>query len=391
MRFLSSGESHGKAISAIIDGFPSGVCIDFEFINEDLKRRQHGFGRGERMNIEKDKIEILSGIRSGITLGTPISFLIYNKDWENWKERLGIEATNQNNITDESKILNPRPGHADLPGYIKYRFDDIRNVIERSSARETAARVAAGAFAKIFLKSFGISIYSIVNRIGKTGLDLKDIIGNLNEELFLSAEKSELRCPDYCIADKMKEEVAAAAKEGNTLGGSFIVYAKGLPPGLGSYIQWDRRLDAKIAHAVMSIPAIKAVEIGQGINASSSSGSDFHDEIFYRKEKSFYRKTNNAGGIEGGITNGEDIIITAYMKPIPTTLSGLKTVNIKTKKAETSLRERSDVCAVPSASTVGEAMLAIALADEMQKKFGEDNIFEILQNFNNYRTYLENI
>jgi chorismate synthase len=391
MRFLSSGESHGKAISAIIDGFPSGISIDFEFLNEELKRRQKGFGRGKRMDIENDKIEILSGIRFGQTLGTPISFLIYNNDWENWNEKLSIVPLDENNISKANKILNPRPGHADLPGYVKYRFDDIRNVIERSSARETAARVAVGGFAKIFLKAFNINIYSIVNKIGKTGIKLRSFQNDLNKDLFLAAEKSDVRCPDPQIADKMKEEINNASKEGNTLGGSFILYAKGVPPGLGSYIQWDRRLDAKISSAVMSIPAIKAVEIGQGINASDSSGLDFHDEIFYSKEKKFYRNTNNAGGIEGGISNGEDVIITAYMKPIPTTFSGLKTVNMKTKNPEISLKERSDVCAVPSASVVGEAMLAITLADEIQKKFGEDNIFEILENYNNFKAYVENI
>jgi len=391
MRFLSSGESHGKALSAIIDGYPSGLEISFEFLNEELSRRQKGFGRGKRMDIEKDRIEILSGIRFGITLGTPISFLIYNRDWENWKGKLSLESLGQNSIVEESKILNPRPGHADLPGYLKYKFDDIRNVIERSSARETAARVAAGGFAKIFLKSLGINIYSIVNRIGKTGINTEDIYNSLDEDLFLLAEKSDVRCPDINIADRMKAEISDVLKAGNTLGGSFILYAKGLPPGLGSYIQWDRRLDAKISHAVMSIPAIKAVEVGQGINSSASTGADFHDEIFYSKMKGFYRKTNNAGGIEGGITNGEDIIITAYMKPIPTTASGLKTINIKTKKTEISLRERSDVCAVPAASVVGEAMLALVLADEIQKKFGEDNICQIQENFNNYKTYISNI
>ena len=391
MRFLSSGESHGKAVSAIIDGLPSGMIIDFDFINKELERRQKGFGRGKRMGIEKDKIEILSGIRFGRTLGTPVSFLIRNNDWENWKEKLSIEPLQEGYVSTDAKILNPRPGHADLPGYIKYRFDDVRDVIERSSARETAARVAVGGFAKIFLKAFNIDVYSIVNKIGKIGIELKNIQNLLNEDLFLSAENSDVRCPDPHISNKMKEEIDNAAREGNTVGGSFILYAKGLFPGLGSYIQWDKRLDAKISHAVMSIPAIKAVEIGQGINSSNSSGSDFHDEIFYSRKKGFYRNTNNAGGIEGGITNGEDVIITAYMKPIPTTFSGLKTVNIKTKDPEKSLKERSDVCAVPSASVVGEAMLAITLADEIQKKFGEDNISEILENYNNFRNYIKNI
>ena len=390
MRFISSGESHGKALSAIIDGFPSGLSIDFEYLNEELKRRQKGFGRGERMHIENDSLEILSGIRFGKTLGTPISFLINNNDWKNWNEKLSIKPL-KNNTDQTDKILNPRPGHADLPGYIKYRFDDIRNVIERSSARETAARVAVGGFAKIFLKVFNINIYSIVNRIGKNCIELKNIQNLLNEDLFLSAEKSDVRCPDLIVSNKMKEEISNASKEGNTLGGSFILYAKGLLPGLGSYTQWDRRLDAKISNAIMSIPAIKAVEIGQGINSSGSTGTDFHDEIFYSKNKGFYRNTNNAGGIEGGISNGEDIIITAYMKPIPTTFAGLKTANIKTKKTEVSLKERSDVCAVPSASIVGEAMLAITLADEIQKKFGEDNILEILENYNNFKEYVNSI
>jgi chorismate synthase len=387
MKFLSSGESHGKAISAIIDGFPSGVGIDFEFLNNELKRRQKGFGRGKRMEIEKDKLEILSGVRFGASLGTPISFLIFNNDWENWREKLSVEPVE----AEDAGILNPRPGHADFPGYVKYRFNDIRNVIERSSARETATRVAVGGFAKIFLKSFGINIYSIVNRIGKTDIKLKKIQNNLNEDLFLSAEKSDVRCPDINSADKMKEEITSAAKSGDTLGGSFILFAKGMLPGLGSYNQWDRRLDSKIAQAIMSIPAIKAVEIGRGIDSSASLGTEFHDEIFYKKENGFKRNTNNAGGIEGGVTNGEDIIITAYMKPIPTTSSGLRTVNIKTKNTETSLKERSDVCAVPAASIVGEAMLSITLANEIQLKFGEDNIFEILENFNNYKAYIRNI
>ncbi|MHB1345933.1 MAG: chorismate synthase [Candidatus Humimicrobiaceae bacterium] len=391
MRFISSGESHGKAISAIIDGFPSGLSIDFEFLNNELKRRQKGYGRGKRMDIEKDSMEILSGIRFGKTLGSPISFLIYNADWKNWDEILSIKPLDKNIGNNDSRILNPRPGHADLPGYLKYRFDDIRNVIERSSARETAARVAAGGFAKLFLKMFDINIYSIVNKIGKICMEPKDLHDILNEDLFLAAEKSDVRCPEPHIAAKMKEEIEHASKEGNTLGGSFILYAKGLPAGLGSYTQWDRRLDAKISHAIMSIPAIKAVEIGQGIDSSNSYGTDIHDEIFYSKDKGFYRNTNNAGGIEGGITNGEDIIVTAYMKPIPTTFLGLRTVNIKTKSKETSLKERSDSCAVPAASIVGESMLAISLADEIQKKFGEDNISEILENYNNFKTYLKNI
>ncbi|MCE5330430.1 chorismate synthase [bacterium] len=391
MRFLSSGESHGKALSGIIDDYPSGVDIDFDFIGNELKRRQSGYGRGERMAIEKDRLEILSGIRYGATIGSPISFLIHNKDWENWKKKMSVSSSGLCCDNDIEKILNPRPGHADFSGYIKYRFDDIRNVIERSSARETAIRVAVGGFAKILLKSFGIYIYSFVEQIGGIKANFKNTFNKFDEKLFILAEKSEVRCPDEFISEKMKKTIEIAAKKGSTLGGKFTLFAKGIPAGLGSYCQWDRRLDAKIAHAIMSIPAIKAVEIGKGILSSETSGISFHDEIFYNKKEGFFRKTNNAGGIEGGMTNGEDILISAYMKPIPTTAAGLKTVNMKTKKSEISLMERSDVCAVPAASVVGESMLSIVIADAIQDKFGKDNIFEMLENYKNYMNYLKNI
>lgn len=392
MKFLSSGESHGKALAGIIDDFPSGVNIDFSYINNELKRRQSGYGRGKRMDIEKDSLEVLSGVRHGETIGSPISFLIYNKDWENWKEKMAVEFSDSKaENTNDLKILNPRPGHADFAGYTKYRLDDIRNVIERSSARETAVRVAAGGFAKILLKNFNIFVYSFVTQIGKIELDFCDSCQELNKDIYLRAEKSDLRCPDEKVTDNMKKEIDAAVKKGDTLGGKFVLFAKRIPAGLGSYSQWNRRLDAKIAHAIISIPAIKAVEIGNGVSSAKSSGINFHDEIFYSVEEGFYRKTNNAGGIEGGVTNGEDIIISAYMKPIPTTSAGLKTVNIKTKKNESSLKERSDTCAVPSASVVGEAMLAIVLADELQEKFGRDSLPEMLENYKNYCKYMKNI
>jgi len=411
MRFLSAGESHGLAITGIIDDFPSGLKIDFNFINNELKRRQLGYGRGKRMNIESDKIEVISGIRYGVTIGSPISFLIFNKDWENWQKTMSLNEVNDvsfkkssNNISDsafnlssqrELPIYNPRPGHADFAGFIKYRFDDIRNVIERSSARETAARVAAGSFAKILLKNFGINIYSFVSQIGNAKLDLDIFKHKINEEIFKLAESSELRCPDIDTTNKMKNEIDNAIKNKDTLGGKFNIFVKGLPIGLGSYTQWDRRLDAKIAHAIMSIPAIKAIEIGNGVLSSSLSGTNFQDEIFYDKNKNkdnaFFRNTNNNGGIEGGMSNGEDLIITAYMKPIPTTMKGLKTVNLKTKDSELSIKERSDVCAVPAASIVGEAMIAIVLCDAMQDKFGRDNINEIIENYNNYKNYINNL
>ncbi|MCL4385762.1 MAG: chorismate synthase [Cyanobacteria bacterium] len=387
MRFLSSGESHGKALCGIIDDFPSGANIDFDFINNELKRRQSGYGRGMRMQIEDDKLEIISGIRNGITLGSPISFLIFNKDWQNWKDRLSPEALDIKDIENSEKILNPRPGHADFSGYVKYRFDDIRNVIERSSARETVIRVAAGSFAKILLEVFNVFVYSFVEKIGRFEINIK----NFNKDLFLLAEKSDVRCPDEKISIRMKNEIDAAARNGDTLGGKFTVFVKGLPAGLGSYCQWDRRIDAKIAHAVMSIPAIKAVEIGSGVSSASSTGLGFHDEIFYDDRQGFYRKTNNAGGIEGGITNGEDLVVSAYMKPIPTTSQGLRTINLKTKNEQISLKERSDVCAVPAASVIGESMISLVLADAFQEKFGRDNITEMFENYKNYINYLRNI
>lgn len=378
MRYLTAGESHGKALVGIIDEYPSGVPVDIDFLNQQLSRRQKGFGRGGRMQIEKDKVEIVSGVRKGKSTGSPISFIIYNKDWENWKHALNVE----------SQLLNPRPGHADLPGLLKYGLDSIRDVIERSSARETATRVCAGGFARLVLKFLGIEIYSYVTQIGKFSLD-EEI--ELNPLTIKEIEESEVRCPNKKIGLGMKQEILKAKDKGDSLGGKFKVIAKGLPPGLGSYSQWDKRLDGKIAQAFMSIPAIKAVEIGEGFNAASISGSNFHDQIYYDKNKGFYRRTNRAGGIEGGMSNGEAIVVGAVMKPIPTTGRGLATVNVKTKKEEISLKERADICAVPAASIVGEAMLSIEILNAVQDKFGKDNIDEILENYNNFRKHIKNI
>ncbi len=375
MRFLTSGRSHGKALVGIIDNYPSGIKIDISIINKELGRRQKGYGRGGRMDIEKDKIDIIAGVNNDISTGSPISFIIENKDWKNWKYR------------KEEPILNPRPGHADFTGFIKYRLESIRDVIERSSARETAARTTIGAFAKIFLSALGIKIYSYVKSIGNIGLG-NDFKINNNYNL---VENSDIRVPDPYIETKIIEEIKKAKEEGTTLGGSFKVIAKGVPPGIGSYAQWDRKLDSKIAEAFMSIPAIKAVEIGEGFNSGKMKGAEFHDEIFYEKNKGFYRKTNNAGGIEAGMSNGQDIIIGATMKPIPTTRKGLKTVNILSKEKEVSLKERSDICAVPSASIIGEAVLAIVIANFIQEKFGNDNLVEIQENMENYLKYYRNI
>lgn len=388
MRYLTSGESHGKGLTGIIDDYPSRVPIAIDFLNGELARRQKGFGRGERMAIEKDTIEIISGVRKGKSIGSPISFIIQNKDWSSWKEIMDINPAPSDDKNLKNRLLNPRPGHADLTGYLKYRPDDIRDVIERSSARETAARVCIGGFAKIVLKLLGINVFSYVNQIGKITL-IKDT--ELNDNMLKEIERSEVRCPDKNTGNKMKEEIIKASEQGDSLGGKFKVIAAGVPAGLGSYSQWDRRIDGRIAGAVMSIPAVKAIEIGDGVNVSGKTGTEFHDEIHYKSGAGFYRKTNRAGGVEGGMTNGEPIIIGVWMKPIPTTSKGLHTVNIKTKKSDTSLRERSDICAVPSASIVGEAILSIEIFNFIQEKFGRDNIDEILENFNSYKKYLEKV
>lgn len=388
MRYLTAGESHGKGLVGIIDDYPSGVLVEIVFLNNELARRQKGFGRGERMFIEKDNVEIISGIRKGKSTGSPISFIIKNKDWNNWKEIMDINPAARGDVDLEKKLLNPRPGHADLPGFLKYRLDDIRDVIERSSARETAARVCTGGFAKIVLKLLGINIFSYVNQIGKAILS-KDI--EVDDNILKEIERSEVRCPDKNVSIKMKEEIIKAQKQGDSVGGKFKVIATGVPPGLGLYSQWDRRIDGRIARAFMSIPAVKAVEIGDGFNVSDRTGTAFHDEIYYKGNVGFYRKTNRAGGIEGGMTNGEPVVIGAWMKPIPTTARGLHTVNIKTKKSEVSLKERSDICAVPSASVIGEAMLSIEILNSIQEKFGRDSINEILENYNSYKRYLEKV
>jgi len=386
--FKTAGESHGKGLIGIISDYPAGISVDINFINNQLSRRQKGYGRGGRMAIEKDTAEIISGVRKGKSTGSPISFMIKNNDWINWKNIMS--TVKKSDFTNgEKMLLDIRPGHSDLPGLLKYRLGTIRDVIERSSARETAARVCIGAFAKIVLNSIGITITSYVDRIGK--LVLENIPDIKNKKVLAKIETSEVRCPDAKISEKIIEIIANTIDNGDSIGGSFKVIAQGIPPGLGSYVDWDKRFDARLSYVVMSIPAIKAVEIGNGISSGSRTGLDFHDAIFYKKEKGFYRKTNNAGGIEGGMTNGEDIIIGATMKPIPTTISGIKTVNIKTKKESTSLKERSDICAVPSASIVGEAVIAIELVRAIQDKFGRDTIEEIKENLDNYNSYLKKV
>jgi len=387
IRFLNAGESHGPALTAIIEGIPSNLKISSDYINNELARRQKGYGRGGRMKIEKDRVKILSGLRFGYTLGSPITLMIENKDWENWTDIMAIEGE----PVEKREITNPRPGHADLVGGIKYGFEDLRNVLERASARETTTRVAVGAVCKQLLEDIGIKIGSYVISIGNLSVrdKIKDIPLKKRAEI---AENSEVRIPVPEEDEKFKKLIDEAKKEGESLGGVFEVFATGVPIGLGSYTQWDRRLDGKIAQAMMSIQAMKGVEIGDGFSLSKKFGSQAHDEIFWDEEKGFYHKTNRAGGIEGGITNGEPIIVRVGMKPIPTLMrkKSLQSVNIKTKEPFDAAKERSDITAVPAAAVVGEAMLAIVLADAILEKFGNDNWIEIKKCIHKYKEHIKN-
>ena len=370
LRFLTAGESHGEALLGILEGMPSGVKIDNAFLDKELKRRQEGYGRGERMKIEDDKARILSGLRKGVTIGSPVSILIANKDFS---------------IDKLPDVKNVRPGHADLAGVLKYGLKDARSVLERSSARETAMRVAIGAVCKVLLQELGIRILSHVVEIGgvrshTASLSFDEILKNLSE--------SKLNCADHTSEKLMVEEIDSAKEKKDTLGGIFEVIIEGAPVGLGSYVQSDRRLDAMLASSIMSIPAVKAVEIGSGTESAGKLGSKVHDEVFYNKANGIHRKTNNAGGIEGGVSNGENIIVRGYMKPISTLMKGLNTIDVSTKEAVKAAKERSDICAVPAAGVVGEAMAAIAIANTLLEKFGGDSISEIK---NNHRTYLDGL
>ncbi len=384
LRFLNAGESHGPALTAIIEGIPSNLKISADYINKELARRQKGYGRGGRMKIEKDKVKILSGVRFGYTLGSPITLMIENRDWQNWTDIMAVEG----NPVDKREIVHPRPGHADLVGGIKYGFKDLRNVLERASARETTTRVAVGAVCKQLLEDIGIKIGSYVISIGE--LSVKELIEGIPiEERAKKAEESEVRIPVPEEDEKFKKLIDLAKQEGESLGGVFEVFAVGVPIGLGSYVQWDRRLDGRIAQAMMSIQAMKGVEIGEGFELAKKFGSQAHDEIFYDEEKGFYHKTNRAGGIEGGVTNGEPIIVRVAMKPIPTLMrkKSLHSVDIRTKEPFLAAKERSDVTAVPAAAVVGEAMLAFVLADAIIEKFGNDNWVEIKERIEKYRQY----
>jgi chorismate synthase len=383
LRFHTAGESHGQALLAFLSGLPAGLRVDFAYVNRELKRRQGGYGRGGRMKIESDAAQFLSGVRHGQTVGTPITILIENRDWENWKEAMAVEDRPESRAKYKP-LSPPRPGHADLAGCLKYNFRDARYVLERASARETAARVAAGAVAKLFLKEFGIEIASHVIAVGRVGL-AEDIVPFERVLALRDVEEIVLSCVDPATEVRMKAEIDEALKTKDSVGGTFEVMARGVPPGLGSCGQWDERLDAHLAQAVMSIQAVKGVEVGSGIDNAATFGSRVHDEIGYsRAETRFTRKTNRAGGLEGGITNGEDIIVRGYLKPISTLRQPLESVDFESKETVKAAYERSDVCVVPAAGVIGEAMVALVLARSFLEKFGGDSLAETRRNLDGY-------
>src|SRR5579863_2846212 len=388
LRFVTAGESHGQALVAWISGLPAGVPADLDFINNELHRRQLGFGRGGRQRIEKDQADILAGVRHGKTIGAPIAIRIENRDWKNWEKALPVEDISGGEDA-QRPLTAPRPGHADLPGALKFNFHDARYILERASARETAARVAAGAFAKLLLHQFGATVLSHTIAVGHARLErdaewaeIEAVCDNLD---------SPLRCVDGETEARMKAEVDHVLRAGDSVGGVFEVVARGIPPGLGSHAQWDEKLDARIARAVMSIQAVKAVEIGTGIANAGSYGSEVQDEIRYEaSQKRFDRSSNRAGGIEGGITNGQQVVVRGYLKPISTLRRPLLTADLNTKEAVKAAYERSDVCVVPAAGVAGEAMVALELASAFLEKFGGDSLDETRRNFEGYEHQLEN-
>ncbi|MGO9777647.1 MAG: chorismate synthase [Terracidiphilus sp.] len=384
IRFSTAGESHGEALIALVSGLPAGVPVDLEFVNRELWRRQQGYGRGGRMKIETDKAHVLSGVRHGKTIGSPIAIEIVNRDWKNWEAKLPVEAGDP---ALHQAVASPRPGHADLAGALKYNFPDARYVLERASARETTGRVAAGAFTKLMLRTLGIEVASHVIRVGRVELERAAAW----KEIAALATRDEvvLGCVDGATETRMKEEVEEAARTGDTVGGVFEVVVHGAPAGLGSYANWDEKLDGLLSGAVMSIQAVKAVEIGRGMVAAQSFGSVVHDPIHYAAEETgkhtrFTRPQNNAGGIEGGVSNGEDIVVRGYLKPISTLRKPLESVRFDTREKTSASYERSDICVVPAAGVVGEAMVALTIARVAQEKFGGDSALELRRNFDGY-------
>ncbi len=379
-RFLTAGESHGPCLTMILEGLPAGLTLEKSVIDADLRRRQGGYGRGGRMKIEKDAARLLSGVRHGKTLGSPVTLQIENLDWVNWEERMNAEPV-EAAIDPVTRI---RPGHADFTGAMKYGHGDVRNVIERSSSRETAARVAVGGVCRQFLAQFGVTIYSHVLSIVDVGYESARPMTRdaYPSELWEAVEASPVRCADAALTEKMIARILEAKRDGDTCGGVFEVVALGVPIGLGSYSQWDRRLSARLGMAMMSIPSVKAMEIGAGFAASNATGSHVHDVLRHAEDGQWYHLSNNAGGIEGGITNGEPLVVRVGVKPIPTLAHPLPSVDLATgENIDQSRYERSDVCVVPAAGVVGEAMMAIALTEAVIEKFGGDSIEEMLKNY----------
>ncbi len=383
LRYLTGGESHGKCLIAVLEGVPAGLPLAHDIINLDLARRQRGYGRGGRMRVEQDQVEFLSGVRKGRTLGTPIGLRVANKDWENWKD---VMASEPGPVPPGKVVTRPRPGHADLVGAIKYGHRDVRNVLEKASARETAIRVAIGAVAKVLLAEFGMRVISFTTEIG--GIVAQRVEDPL--DAFERAEASDVRCADQEAGARMVEQIRAAKHRGDTLGGVFEVVVTNPPIGLGTYAQWDRRLSARLAMAAMSIQAMKGVEIGMGFEAARRFGSEVHDDIYYdRGLPGFVRKSNNAGGLEGGITNGNPIVLRVAMKPISTLYRPKKSVDIESKEPFDATVERSDICTVPAAGVVGEAVIAFEMANAMVEKFGGDSLEEMKRNYEAYQAYVK--
>ena len=378
-RFLTAGESHGQCLTAIVEGIPAGLKINLDEINKDMARRQQGYGRGGRMKIETDKAEFLSGVRFGETMGDPVTIKVANRDWQNWTDRMSVMGEEYGD-----KVTAVRPGHADLTGVLKYDRDDARDILERASARETATRVAVGGLCKQLLKACGIEVVSHVVKIGGIGIDESAV-----DYSQIGQGSSELNCYDPAAEEKMKQRIHEAMVEGDTLGGVFEVVIRGVPLGLGSHIQWDKRLDGKLAWAMMGIQAIKGVEIGAGFKCGELPGSQIHDEMFYDENHNVYRKTNRAGGLEGGMSNGEDIVVRACMKPIPTLMKPLHSVDIGSGEEVLACKERSDVCAVSAASVVGEAMAAIVIAEALTDKFGNDAMVDLLAAMQAYKARVQ--
>ena len=389
LRYFTSGESHGEALVAFLSGLPAGLAVDQAFVDRELWRRQQGFGRGGRMKIESDRAHFLSGVHHGKTIGSPIAVVLENRDWQNWKESLPVETGDPEK---HKRVASPRPGHADLAGALKYDFAEARYVLERASARESAARVAIGALAKLLLRELGVEVLSHVIAVGSVSIADREIAWEQIEPL---SRKNEvlLSCADADAEQRMKEEVDKVLRTGDSVGGVFEVVAHNVPPGLGSYVQWDERLDALLAAAVMSLQAVKAVEIGSGIQAAHSPGSAVHDEIGYQSHSGFAgftRTRNNAGGLEGGVSNGQEIRVRGYLKPISTLRRPLQSVDFATREPVKAAYERSDVCVVPAAGVAAEAMVALTLARSALEKFGGDSMKETRRNFQGYLEQLKN-